>query len=413
MKKLFLPFLAVCALGVATSCSDDDNPTPTPPTPKPGEETEIVKEGILTENETWTADNIYVLDGRVVVDEGVTLTIEPGTIIKAEDGQQANASALIVDQGGKLIANGTAAKPIIFTSVNDGIELGSTASTLEVEDAGQWGGVILLGKAPISVDAASGTALIEGIPADLSYGTYGGEDPADNSGSLQYVSIRFSGVALAPDAEIQGLTLGGVGSGTVIKNIEIFSNEDDGVEWFGGTVNVENLLVYGQNDDGIDIDQAYSGTISNAYVIQTANSGSGFEIDGPEGTLEGSFTLRDVTIDAGGFDGKYIADFRDGAMGTLENIYVFNIGAESTVNIADDATANNYNADKISFKSWELAYGGELADLLTTEGAEEVPVTVAIDNAAFVDNAAAVEAGTVGADVSAFDWTFTKSLGAF
>src|SRR5690606_2126471 len=200
MKKLFLPFLALLTIGFVTSCSDDDDPTPEPPV---AEGEEIVKQGIIEANETWTAENIYVLDGRVVVDEGVTLTIEPGTIIKAEDGQEANASALIVDQGGKLIANGTATQPIIFTSVNDGIEIGETASTLEVEDAGQWGGVILLGRAPISVSGASGTALIEGIPADLPYGTYGGDDPADNSGSLQYVSIRFSGVALAPDAEIQ------------------------------------------------------------------------------------------------------------------------------------------------------------------------------------------------------------------
>src|SRR5690606_28659410 len=100
-------------------------------------------------------------------------------------------------------------------------------------------------------------------------------------------------------------------------------------------------------------------------------------------------------------------------MGTLENIYVFNIGAESTVNVADDLTANGYNAGDITFKSWEMVYGGDIAELLTTEGAEEVPVTVAIDGAAFVDNVTAVESGSVGADVSAFDWTFTKSLNVF
>ncbi|SEK95247.1 right-handed parallel beta-helix repeat-containing protein [Parapedobacter koreensis] len=406
MKKLFLPFLTVFALGFVTSCSDDDDPTPDPG--DGGEE--LVKQGILTENETWTADNIYILDGRVVVDEGVTLTIEPGTIIKAEDGQEANASALIVDQGGRLLANGTATQPIIFTSVNDGIQPGETESTLDVEDSGQWGGVILLGRAPISFDASSGEAIIEGIPGGLSYGNYGGDNPTDNSGSLQYISIRFSGVALAPDSEIQGLTLGGVGSGTVIRNIEIYSNNDDGVEWFGGTVNVENLLVYGQQDDGIDIDQAYSGTISNAYVIQTASSGSAFEIDGPEGSATGSFTLRNITVDAGNFAGKLLADFRDGAMGTLENIYIFNIAGESTINIADAATVTTYNSGEIVFNSWELVLpeSAELADLFTS-------AVDGVSNTAFVTNATGVAAGeaSVGADLSVFNWTYTKSQGVF
>src|SRR5690606_12828842 len=164
-------------------------------------------------------ENIYILDGYVGVKEGATLTIEPGTIVKGEDGRGTNASALIVDRGSKLIANGTADEPIIFTSVNDGIQVGETESTLEVLDAGLWGGVILLGNAPIS--ATSAEAAIEGIPADEGY-RYGGDNATDNSGSLKYVSIRFSGIALEADSEIQGLTLGGVGSGTTIENIEIF-----------------------------------------------------------------------------------------------------------------------------------------------------------------------------------------------
>lgn len=413
MKKLFLPFLTVALFGLVVGCKDDP-PAPDPgPGPNPDPEVEVItKTGILTEDETWTAENIYVLDGRVVVDEGVTLTIEPGTIIKAEDGQEANASALIVDQGGRLLAEGTAAKPIIFTSVNDEITVGEMESTLELEDAGQWGGVILLGRAPISVSAASGTALIEGIPEDLSYGTYGGDDevdefaPGQGGSKLDYLSIRFSGIALAPDSEIQGLTLGGVGSATSIKNIEIYSNLDDGVEWFGGNVDVENLLIIGQQDDGIDIDQAYSGTISNAYVIQTAESGSAFEIDGPEGSLEGSFTLRNITIDAGNFDGKLVADFRSRAMGTLENIYVFNISnTESSINIADASTAANFNDGKLIFNSWELVLPAakSVADLFTADGSVS-------SSAPFVDNASGVAEGeeTVGANLAVFDWTLAK-----
>lgn len=420
MKKLFLPFLAVAALGFAAGCSDDD---PVTPGPGPDPEAEVItKSGILEGDETWTADKIYVLDGKVVVDDGITLTIEPGTLIKAETGDLDQASALIVDPGGRLLAEGTADAPIIFTSVDDDIKPGETESSLELADAGKWGGVIILGNAPISVSAASGTALIEGIPDNLSYGTYGGTDavdefaPGEGGSKLDYISIRFSGVALAADSEIQGLTLGGVGSATSIKNIEIYSNLDDGVEFFGGTVSVENLLIYGQQDDGIDIDQAYSGTISNAFVIQTEESGSAFEIDGPEGSMENSFTLRNITVDAGNFDGKLLADFRSRAMGTLENIYMFNINAAgSSVNIADNATAANYNSGKIIFDSWEIAVpaGKTVADLFTTLDSGGNPITTPVSNEAFVDNVTAVEEGTVGADLSVFGWTYTKSQGAF
>jgi len=424
MKKLFLPFLAVIALGFAAGCSDDDPINPGPgPDPDPDPEVEVVtKSGILEGDETWTADKIYVLDGKVVVDEGTTLTIEPGTIIKGEIGDLDQASALIIDPGARLLAEGTAEAPIIFTSVDDDIMPGETESTLEIEDAGKWGGVIILGNAPISVSAASGTALIEGIPDNVPYGIYGGNDPVDEfapgegGSKLDYISIRFSGVALAADSEIQGLTLGGVGSATTIKNIEIYSNLDDGVEFFGGTVNVENLLVYGQQDDGIDIDQAYSGTVSNALVIQTTESGSAFEIDGPEGNMEDSFTLRNITVDASNLDGKYLADFRSRAMGTLENIYMFNISANgSSVNIADNNTAANYNAGELIFNSWELVLpeGKEIADLFTTLDEDGNPITTEVSNAAFVDNVTAVEEGTVGADLSQFNWTLTKALGAF
>lgn len=403
MKKFLLPFLSVFVLGIAVSCSNNDDPTPTPPT-EPGEE--IVKSGILTENETWTANNIYVLDGRVVVNEGVTLTIEPGTIIKAEGGQGANASALIVDRGGRLLADGTAENPIIFTSVDDGIAVGEKASTLPVENAGLWGGVILLGNAPISVANAEGVAYIEGIPAGLSYGEYGGTNAADDSGVLRYVSIRYSGVALENDSEIQGLTLGGVGSGTTIENIEIFSNNDDGIEWFGGTVNVTNVLVYGQQDDGLDIDQAYSGTINNAYVLMTQNSGSGLEIDGPEGNPTGLFTMQNVTIDMGNFENKLIADFRSRAMGHLENIFVTNINATgATVNINDVESATNLNADQLTFTNWVLnaPEGVTIANLFTAAN------NAAPDASKFINNATIGTEG--GADLSAFGWTYTSSLG--
>ena len=260
MKKILFSLLTIASFAISSCSSDDNGPTPGPdpdPDPDPTGET-ITKTGAITEDETWEAENIYVLDGKVIVSEGVTLTIEAGTIIKGEEGQETLASALVVDQGGTLMAEGTPSSPIIFTSVLDGIEPGETTGTLTTADTGLWGGVIVLGNAPISVNGDIETAQIEGLPADEDYGQYGGNDPADNSGSLKYISIRHGGITIGQDNEINGLTLGGVGSGTTVDHIEVVANQDDGIEWFGGTVNVTNALVWSQGDDGFDADQAWS-----------------------------------------------------------------------------------------------------------------------------------------------------------
>ncbi|MGB1552520.1 MAG: hypothetical protein ACPG86_06585, partial [Schleiferiaceae bacterium] len=196
---------------------------------------EVNKAGVLTASETWSGDSIYVLNGRVVVPAGVELTIEPGTIIKGKEGDGANASTLIIAQGGKIDAQGTESAPIIMTSVLDNITVGQQAGTnLDETDAGLWGGLIVLGYAPISADAA--TALIEGLPANEAYAVYGGTDAADNSGSIEYVSVRHGGTLIGDGNEINGITLAGVGSATVVNNIEVVANVDDGVEFFGGSV---------------------------------------------------------------------------------------------------------------------------------------------------------------------------------
>jgi len=199
--------------------------------------TEIVNaSGFLGSNTTWTADKVYVLTGKVVVGDGSTLTIEPGTIIKGEDDPGSLASALIVAQGGTIRAEGTADSPIIFTTINDNIMPGEKLSpNLDEFANSEWGGLIILGYAPVSAGDGDFIAQIEGIPADDIFGRYGGDDPTDNSGILRYVSIRHGGISIGADNEINGLTLGGVGSGTVIENVEVVANKDDGIEWFGGT----------------------------------------------------------------------------------------------------------------------------------------------------------------------------------
>ena len=287
-------------------------------------------EGNITEDKTLDASKIWLIKGRVSVTDGTTLTIPAGTIIKAASGTGADASTLIVARGGKMIANGTADNPIIMTAAADNIEVGGTypesGPALNVDTRGLWGGLLILGKAPCSFKSDVTELQIEGIPTSDTNGLYGGSVADDNSGSFQYISIRHGGAEIGEGNEINGLTLGGVGSGTTVNQIEVLGNVDDGIEFFGGTVKATNLLVWGQGDDAIDIDQGYAGTIDGALVVLTAASDHGFEIDGPEGSAPGRFTLKNATVigatddcDAEGVDGE-MADFRKGATGDILNI---------------------------------------------------------------------------------------------
>ena len=281
--------------------------------------------GTLTSDKTLSADTIWYLDGRVVVESGAELTIEPGTIIKGKQGAGNSASALIIAKGGKITANGTASNPIIFTSELDNIALGQKVGTnLLKTDNEKWGGLVILGNAPVSVENGDIEGNIEGIPANLGYGEYGGSLPNDNSGTLSYVSIRHGGITIGEGNEINGLTLGGVGAGTTIDNIEVYATLDDGIECFGGTVNISNALVYYQGDDGIDIDQNYAGTITGFAVIHGDGIGTdeGLEIDGPEGdtNVDGQFHLMNGICKSVGTSDGSAGDFKSSAQGTVENV---------------------------------------------------------------------------------------------
>ena len=378
----------------------------------------------ITSDATWTADNIYELQGRIYVTDGATLTIEPGTIIKAFAGSGANASTLIVARGGKMNAVGTASKPIIFTSVADNIELGQTAGTnLSENDRGLWGGLLILGKAPVSVDGDGVETQIEGIPASDTNGLYGGTVADDNSGTYQYISIRHGGAVIGEGNEINGLTLGGVGSGTTIDHIEVVGNVDDGVEFFGGTVNLSSFLAWAGGDDGLDIDQAYAGTISNSVVIEGEISDHATEIDGGEGSMTAAFTMTDVTffgLDNNAADGE-VADLRDGAMGTLNNILVVGftgIGPDlslSDVELdnADTRVADNYTNGSLVFSNWQvvlptgISTSAEIFDDTTDTSTFEA------DAASFSSAVPDLASATVGADLNEFEWTYAFAKGAF
>ena len=381
-------------------------------------------EGNITENKTLDASKIWLIKGRVSVIDGTTLTIPAGTIIKAASGTGADASTLIVARGGKIIANGTADNPIIMTAAADNIQVGGTypesGPALKVDTRGLWGGLLILGRAPCSFKSDVTELQIEGIPTSDTNGLYGGSVADDNSGSFQYISIRHGGAEIGEGNEINGLTLGGVGSGTTINQIEVVGNVDDGIEFFGGTVKATNLLVWGQGDDAIDIDQAYAGTIDGALVVLTAASDHGFEIDGPEGSAPGRFTLKNATVigatddcDAEGVDGE-MADFRKGATGDVLNILFKDFAGGKDVELDASADASTYTAGTLTFVNIDILHpldgnGNVCSDV---ESVNEIfddksdESTFETDASTFAEIVTVQKEGNGLSDDSTFSWTF-------
>lgn len=223
--------------------------------------------GAGTGTTTWRKDRDYLLEGLVFVNEGQTLTIEPGTVIRAKTGQGSAASALIVARGGTIIADGTSAEPIIFTCENDDL-----AGSIQTEAKGLWGGVIILGAARLNNQY--GENHIEGIPLSEPRATYGGQFDEDYSGIFRYVSIRHAGTNIGEGNEINGLSLGGVGNETILDHIEVISNADDGFEFFGGTVNAKYLIASNCSDDTYDYDEGFRGKGQFWVGIQDVQEGS-------------------------------------------------------------------------------------------------------------------------------------------
>ncbi len=403
MKNLVLTMLTVLAISFQ-SCSKDEDTTPVVVVPPAGQ----TVTGAITANTTWTADRIWTVDKKVIVGDGITLTIQPGTIVKGTPGVGANSSALIIARGGKINAVGTADKPIIFTASADNIKVGEKmGSNLAATDNSLWGGVLILGKAKCSLAGDVEQLQIEGIPATDTYGLYGGTNDSDSSGSFSYVSLRHCGSEIGASNEINGLTLGGVGSGTTISNIEVFATFDDGIEYFGGTVSTSNVLVYAFGDDGLDIDQSYAGTITNGYVIKAATADSGLEIDGPEGAYLASFTLNKITLKGNTANTNKIAEFKAKARGNCNNIYVLDFPAVATVKITDAVSSSNYTGGILNFANWNVK-GTSLTGIFT----DATNATSTFPAAGFAA-AVTIPVTGVGADTSVFGWTLAKAKNVF
>lgn len=394
MKKLFYLMMILAASAMVLTSCDPEEEIP--------EDDTITITGNITANTTWETGKTYILGGRIAVVSGVSLTIQPGVIIKGQAGTGANATALIIASGAKLYAEGTATQPIIFTSVVDEIEPGMVASpNLDPDLNGLWGGLIILGNAPIS--ATSESMQIEGIPASDQNGLYGGTNATDDSGIIRYVSIRHGGANIGEGNEINGLTLGGVGSGTTVEYVEVIANQDDGVEFFGGTVNVSHLLIWNPGDDGIDTDQAWAGTLNNFLVIAGADTDHTLEIDGPEGSMMAAHTVRNGSIK--GSDETELGDFRSGARGTFENIYFFNFPDPAATDGRGDLSLSG-DASIANFASGILAFSN-----LQVTPATDVALSAIFKNGIDV-HASVVNAGanTVGADKTKFaSWTWASA----
>ncbi|HYG40225.1 MAG TPA: hypothetical protein VD908_16465 [Cytophagales bacterium] len=315
-----------------------------------------------TGTRTFYKDTVYRLNGFIFVNDGQTLTIEAGTIIKGEPGQGTAASALIVARGGKIMAEGTAEAPIIFTALEDDIQPGQKkGTTLAANRRGLWGGLILLGKAPIN--HASAEVSIEGIPSTETRGIYGGTDPADNSGVLKYISIRHGGTNIGAGNEINGLTMGGVGSGTSISYIEVFGNDDDGFEWFGGNANTSYLASVYNQDDSYDWDFGWRGQNQFWVAYQEPGfegSGSGFESDGAHsGNYTAAvfskpqiFNLTSIGQENGGTTSNRAMFFTEGSGGLINNSIVMNFA--SGVELTDVGATGMNSRDRLA--SGDLAF---------------------------------------------------------
>ncbi|WP_234859321.1 multidrug transporter [Aquimarina aquimarini] len=315
-----------------------------------------VLEGQITQNLTLKSSEVYELRGGVSVVDGVTLTIEAGTKIVAGD-VGGVFSYLAIEQGAKIMAEGTVTQPIVFTSIKS------------TPNPGDWGGLLLAGKAPINRGTTATTEV-----ANL---TYGGDDPADNSGILRYVRLEYTGGKINDDAEYNGLSLYGVGNGTTLEYIQTFNGNDDGIEFFGGTVNLKYAIVTGAGDDSFDWTDGWVGNGQFWIAQQTSVAGDkGIEADNfsdnPSAIPFSNPTLSNITLigaEDGDGENKGI-EFRAGTKVALYNAVIKAFPGKG-IEVDDDQTLTNLNNNEVivrnsiidNTKSFDLDHGGATVDL--------------------------------------------------
>ncbi len=302
-----------------SSCKDD----PVSPT-TPIDQKENLS-GDIAEDLTISKD--VTLSGIVHVLDGATLTIEPGVTITADASE---LSYLLIEQGAKIMAQGTADAPIVFTA--------------NVQEAGAWGGIHICGYAPINSGSIG--------QSEIGEATYGGDNEEDNSGSLKYVRVEYSGTALDESHEANGISLYGVGNGTTLDYIEIYVGQDDGIEFFGGTVDIRHAVVYGAGDDSFDWTEGWSGRGQYLIVKQMPNVGDrGFEGDNlgsnNAATPYADPMLSNITLIGDGDKDNYGMKLREGTKGYFSNLIVTGFDKRS-IQIEHDVTLANLVNDELN-----------------------------------------------------------------
>lgn len=337
----------------------------------------------ITTNTTWTSNNVYLLQGQIYVKNNAILTIEPGTVIMGD--KNSTGAGLFITQGAKIMAEGTATSPIVFTSNQPATNRG----------LGDWGGIILMGKA--NVNTPGDTAHIEGI-APINETRFGGganPDDNDNSGILKYVRIEFGGYIYQPNKEINGLTFGAVGRGTTIDYVQVSFANDDAFEWFGGTVNCKHLVSYRNLDDDFDTDNGFSGKVQFGVSLRdpsfadnpSVSTSEGFESDndasGSLSTPVTSAVFSNMTL-IGPYRGNKLstiaAGYRRGArirrnsqQKVLNSIFMDH---KNGVMIDGTLCENNASNNTLQFKNNIVAgYSGRAAETNTTVTAFTQSVT--------------------------------------
>ena len=268
----------------------------------------------ISADTTWTNDRIYKIKRQVFVNPGATLTIEPGTLIQAS-GQNA---VLVVEKGARIMADGRREAPIVMTCDRP----------VGLRESGCWAGLIVLGDARMT----RGTDMAEGvIPATRP--EYGGDNDEDSSGVLRYVRVEFAGVDVSQETQPNAFGFHGLGSGTVIENIQAHEGEDDGIEFFGGTADCKNCVSSGAKDDSLDWAFGWRGRVQNLFIIQDAGSDNGIEADndsqGVDSTPRSHPTLNNVTIVSAGAAGKDGMRIRVGTAITVRNVIVTGVTGQA------------------------------------------------------------------------------------
>lgn len=295
--------------------------------------------GDITTNTTWDAAHVWELSGVITVRNGATLTIAPGTFIKASvNTPGVQNGVLVIGKDGKINATGTAANPIVFTSRN---LLDNNAAT--VGKPGEFGGVIILGNAKIN--APGGSKVIEGLDETESKYFYGGSNDADDRGIFKFVRIEYGGFILRENVEVNGLTLGGVGSGTTIDHVQVSYGLDDGFEFFGGTVSPSYLVALGNDDDQFDFDNGFTGTIQ--YAIAVADKNATHSVSGGASDSNGIESDNNAPLESSAFNllpKTHPTLINFSIIGTVDNAGVSGSGYRNAVRERRGSEVEIYNS---------------------------------------------------------------------